>query len=353
MDKLLIGRGGLSALLAFSLPITASLTAAPALAEDMTAQPLPATMAARLGKATMVKIAKAGDRLVAVGDYGVIQISDDSGASWRQVEGVPVSRMLTSVMFINDSTGWAIGYDKTILRTDDAGQTWKLQHFSADPGWPLYDIFFLDDKRGFVVGERGTFMSTQDGGESWAEVETDIAGLGMHLNDIIQLKSGCLFMVGEKGVLATSIDDGKSWNLIQTPYVGSFFGAMPYGETGAIVYGLRGNVYVTESVHSLVFEDLDEWDEYGRETVTDEAALAEMGWTHLKNDQVDSFFGGDQLSNGEAILVGVNGRVMKTNLSRKRMDEIETPLDLQLGDLVVAGGNLVAVGVGGIKRVPY
>lgn len=344
-------RGGRYALPAFFFAalITVSGTG---MAADMTAQPLPAVEADRLYKATMVKIAKAGDRLVSVGDYGVIQVSEDNGASWRQVAS-PVSRMLTDIEFIDDSTGWAIGYDQVIMRTDDGGLTWTLQNFAADPGWPLYDIFFMDEHEGFAIGERGTFLSTVDGGETWNEVDADITGLGMHLNDIIALGSGCLLMVGEKGVIASSVDRGDTWNLLSTPYVGSWFGAMPYGEKGAILYGLRGNVYVTENVHGLVYEDLEEWDEYGRETIEDNAVLAEMGWTRLENDRVDSFFGGHQLDNDEALLVGVNGSIMRTDLSGERLVPVENPEDLQLGDAVLVQDSLVTVGVGGINRIPY
>ena len=346
-----LGRGGRCALPVLFLTAAFALPGG-VVAEsgDMTAQPLPALMAQRLHKATMVGIAEAGDRLVAVGDYGVIQVSDDKGATWRQVPS-PVSRMLNQVMFINANTGWAIGYDQVIMRTDDGGLTWNIQNFAADPGWPLFNIFFLDDKRGFVTGERGTFLSTNDGGKNWTEVETDLTSLGMHLNEIIALNSGCLLMVGEKGVIASSTDEGQSWRLLATPYVGSWFGVKPYGETGAILYGLRGNVYVTDNVYDLVYEDMEEWDEYGRETITDPAELAASGWTRLENKRVDSFFGGDQLESGDVVLVGVNGTIMRSDISGKRMVEISNPEDFQLGDAVLVGGELVVVGVGGIKQV--
>lgn len=341
------------AFLVAALSVPGTLLAEEPVTADMTAQPLPAIMADRLHKATMVDIAQAGDRLVAVGDYGVIQVSEDNGASWSQVAGVPVSRMINRVVFINEKVGYAVGYDQVILRTEDGGLSWTLKNFSADPGWPLFDVFFLDEQRGFVVGERGTFMSTTDGGESWSDMESPLSDLGMHLNDIIKLNSGCLLMVGEKGIIASSTDDGASWRLLQTPYVGSWFGAKPYGEQGAIMYGLRGNVYVIDDVYKLIVEDIDEFDEYGRETVEDNAILAQYGWTRLDNDRVDSFFGGAQLDNEEIVLVGVNGAVMRTDLSAGKMESIENPEGYQLGNALLVGGNLVTVGVGGIKQIPY
>ena len=39
-------------------------------------------------KAPLLAIARAGSRLVAVGDYGVILLSDDAGATWRQAKSV-------------------------------------------------------------------------------------------------------------------------------------------------------------------------------------------------------------------------------------------------------------------------
>mgnify|MGYP003398762965 CR=1 FL=1 len=49
----------------------------------------------------LLDIARAGDRLVAVGERGFTLVSDDAGKSWHAV-GTPVVRALTGVAFSGD-----------------------------------------------------------------------------------------------------------------------------------------------------------------------------------------------------------------------------------------------------------
>ena len=59
---------------------------------------LPAVRSARSLSGLMLDVTRAGERLVAVGAYGNILYSDDSGNSWRQAR-VPVQVSLTAVSF--------------------------------------------------------------------------------------------------------------------------------------------------------------------------------------------------------------------------------------------------------------
>jgi len=78
----------------------ATLVAAAAFATEFLpeAGPLPPTTMQRL---LVVDAARAGNRLVAVGDRGYIVTSDDNGATWKRAK-VPASPLLTSVRFIDD-----------------------------------------------------------------------------------------------------------------------------------------------------------------------------------------------------------------------------------------------------------
>lgn len=86
----------------------------------------PALHSARAATSSMLAIALAGRRIVAVGERGIIVYSDDGGAHWRQAV-VPVSVSLAGVRFLNGQDGWAVGHSGVILRTVDGGQTWSRQ----------------------------------------------------------------------------------------------------------------------------------------------------------------------------------------------------------------------------------
>ena len=49
-------------------------------------------------RAMLMGIARAGNRLVAVGEHGVVALSDDNGLSWRHAAEVPVDARLLAAL---------------------------------------------------------------------------------------------------------------------------------------------------------------------------------------------------------------------------------------------------------------
>jgi photosystem II stability/assembly factor-like uncharacterized protein len=246
-------------------------------------QPRPAEIAPRAASSLLLAIAQASGRLVAVGDRGVILLSDD-GAKWEQVAS-PVHATLTAVSFADAQHGWAVGHDAAILHTADGGKTWALQHFAPAESKPLLSVLALDAQRAYATGAYGLFLGTTDGGASWAPVDAPaLVEEGLHLNALIRLNNGALFLAGETGMVAVSAD-GVQWHRLKIPYEGSLFGALARGEKGALVFGLRGNVYASDDVHS-------------------------NQWTKVDTKTVQSMFGGALLPSGEAALVGADGEIL-------------------------------------------
>ena len=83
----------------------------------------------------LLDIARAGDRLVAVGERGHVLLSDDDGETWKQVQ-VPTRTMLTAVHFLDDKLGFAVGHDAVILRTEDGGSIWQRVHYAPQEERP-------------------------------------------------------------------------------------------------------------------------------------------------------------------------------------------------------------------------
>src|SRR6478672_3584635 len=76
--------------------------------------PRPALAAATLQRLLLLDAARAGTRLVAVGDRGAILLSDDEGHAWRAAQ-VPAAPLLTAVAFAGEGVGLAVGHDSVIL----------------------------------------------------------------------------------------------------------------------------------------------------------------------------------------------------------------------------------------------
>lgn len=322
-----------------------SAVTAPA-AADWTAKPVAALTAPVGARTRLLSLAEAGPRLVAVGQQGLIMVSDD-GREWRQVSS-PVAQMLTRVRFADERNGWAVGYDAAILKTGDGGQTWAVQHLDAAMR-PLYDIVFLDADNGIAVGGYGTYLSTADGGKTWAPQETPIAALGLHINSLQRLADGSLFLAGEKGLMAHSTDGGANWKMLKSPYAGSLFGFLPLGGNRVLAYGMRGNVYLSENISLCPAQDPATFDQYAVETVSDPLQIAALGWKRLENPSKESLFGAVAQKDGEVLLVGINGTALQTRLATGQLTSLKLKAEETLVDVRNHKGRLIGVGKRGAQ----
>ena len=191
----------------------------------------------------LLDVARAGSRLVAVGDRGHVLLSDDEGHAWRQVL-VPTRAMLTGVSFGDDKHGWAVGHDGVILATTDGGQTWSRQAPGQDLETVFLDVFFSDPLHGLAVGAYGKCLLTMDGGKSWqpaAPIPDEV-----HVNQIAPTSDDTVYLAGETGTLLISADARTPWRKLAVPYEGSLFGVLPLGGKALLTYGLRGHVFASD-----------------------------------------------------------------------------------------------------------
>ena len=243
-----------------ALGLSAALAAPSGFVLAQDAEPVikPAVMSEKATEVLLLDIARAGERLVAVGSRGHIVYSDDQGETWNQAP-VPTRQMLTSVYFADEQHGWAVGHDSLILHSSDAGQTWTMQY--RDPALeeevqeggllerPLMDVWFRDNQTGFAIGAYGIYLRTDDGGETWEDLTDEIDNPdGFHYNAITEIANTGLFMVGEMGTMYRSADYGDTWEAFdpyeEVPYDGSLFGVSGTGEQGVVLaWGLRGNMF--------------------------------------------------------------------------------------------------------------
>jgi photosystem II stability/assembly factor-like uncharacterized protein len=262
VDKAL-ARLATSLALALALPPSAA-------GDEAVSAPVQAAEPARLAAhGLLIAIASAGERLVAVGDRGMIVRSDDRGASWTQAEYVPTQALLTGVCFLDAQHGVAVGHDEVILATTDGGLHWQRTHDAPEAQRPLLDVWCGRGGQVIAVGAYSAYLTSSDGGTSWREVKfkpivpaaprgararapappadaeavEEGAGGGYHLNRIVGGPGGRLYIAAEAGHLYASGDDGASWRTLASPYEGSFFGVLPLTGDALLAFGLRGHLY--------------------------------------------------------------------------------------------------------------
>ncbi|WP_231973225.1 WD40/YVTN/BNR-like repeat-containing protein [Variovorax sp. HW608] len=230
----------------------------------------PALMVRQPSGVVLLAAAQAGSRLIAVGERGVIAVSDDGAGTWHQAR-VPVSVTLTMVRFADERHGVAVGHGGTVLTTEDAGDHWTLrldgrrvaelalqaakasddaarikdaEQLVADgPDKPFTDVLLFDPRRILVVGAYGLAFYSEDGGANWQPWMNRIDNpRGRHLY-ALRRSGSALLIAGEQGLLLRSDDGGGSFRRLESPYSGSFFTAEMPSPNEIIVAGLRGNVW--------------------------------------------------------------------------------------------------------------
>jgi photosystem II stability/assembly factor-like uncharacterized protein len=332
------------ALAAFALAV-----APQALPQDVATDPAarPSIIAPLAVKSLLLDLARAGPRVVAVGERGHVLHSADAGKTWTQVQ-VPASANLTAVYFADAKNGWAVGHAQTILRTRDGGDTWELSHFEPEDAEPLLDVSFGDGLRGLAVGAYGVIFSTADGGGVWSHVpfeplplpgaakvepaaddmEADVdLGFEFHLNALARGPGQRLYLGAEAGRLFRSDDDGASWRELPSPYDGSFHGILPLDGDALLAFGLRGNLFRSE-------DGGENWSAI--ETGT--SALLDSGTRVDERTIVIAGMAGVMLVSRD----GGRSFVLTQQDDRKAISSV-----LPSGD-----GALIVAGEGGVRRLP-
>jgi photosystem II stability/assembly factor-like uncharacterized protein len=349
---------------------------------------LPAVQSEAASRALLLDVVARGDKsFAAVGQYGVIIISDENGANWKQA-AVPVSVALTGVHFPTADSGWAVGHDGLILHTSDGGVSWEKQldghqlneqimsvaeriveqvraeletvqadetadeyaiedaefmleeaefmlegamdDTEAGPVRPLLDVWFRNEQEGFVTGSYGMLLHTTDGGQNWKLVSDRMDNPeAFHLNQIVSAPDGNLYIAGESGYLYRSADGGQNWDTLEPGYDGSFYGivVVPNGSDDyeLLAYGLRGNLF--------------------RSTDRGET------WESIDSGTSVTLMNGAYLGDGSVFLVGHGGTILTRPAGQQSFTQAQNP-DRRpiLGLEQLGNGNVLLVGLGGIRK---
>jgi len=228
-------------------------------AQEGGASPLPITAAHAWVNPTysmLLDAARAGSRIVAVGEHGIIVLSDDAGKTFRQASAVPASATLSAVYFSDAEHGWAVGQWGVILASIDGGEHWTLQRSDTSIDQPLFSVYFKDAQHGWAVGLWSLMLATQDGGRSWSPVTLPAPPGGgkadRNLYKIFANHEGHVFVVAEQGTVLRSRDQGASWEYRSTGNKGSLWAGTVAADDTLLVGGLLGHLYLSH-------DDGDTW----------------------------------------------------------------------------------------------
>jgi photosystem II stability/assembly factor-like uncharacterized protein len=337
-------------------PLFALLAAVAIAASAADVMERPARESALAGQRLITGLARAGERVVAVGQRGHVLSSDDGGLHWKQA-AVPVSSDLTAVQFPDPRTGYAVGHDGVVIATRDAGVTWtklldgreanrlvleqltrKVEAGGSDtdrklldearrnvelgPDKPLLDVWFANASEGFAVGAYNLILRTTDSGKTWQSWfdRTDNPKL-LNLYAIRPVGEA-LYIAGEGGLLLRLDRGGDRFKAIPTPYKGSFFGVLGT-ERGVLAFGMRGNAFLS----------------------IDEGAH----WRTVDTGLAASIVAGALTPDGRIVLVDQSGGVAASRDGGSEFKPVATGLRKPLAAVTVSAAGLVLGGPRGLR----
>ena len=332
-------------------------------------------------RSLLLDITLAAERIVVAGERGHILYSDDNGSTWQQAN-VPTTQMLTGIHFVDAQRGWAAGHDGLILASSDGGENWRIQRDGiaaqhqanlelrerslqkieqlqqqletsdeealadleleledavmdledADLALeelvftsPFMDIWFQDSNRGWAVGAFGTLVTTTDGGQHWNSEQQLVDNPDeFHLNTITGDGKGRVFIAGEGGVMFRSLDSGVTWETIAPFYDGSWFGTVYDAQQDVLLaFGLRGNLFRST--------------DFG------------VNWDPILNDNHITLAGGTSGPEGEIVLAGGVGTVLRSSDGGESFQRTMIEDRLSLSSGMSRKGQLILIGQGGAK----
>ncbi len=115
-----------------------------------------------------VAITHDGDTVVAVGEAGTVLLSHDAGTRFTALAPLTPLDLYALHLGSDGETIVAVGEAGVVLRIDDGGA--HLQQ-TLDDDAALYDLHLRADGQGQAVGSAGAVLRTSDAGNSWRRVQ--------------------------------------------------------------------------------------------------------------------------------------------------------------------------------------
>jgi photosystem II stability/assembly factor-like uncharacterized protein len=183
----------------------------------------------------------------ASGSNGVILRSLDAGKTWRRLHVADGDALdFRGIVAFNATTAYTMssgeGEKSRIYKTIDGGKTWKLQYTDKHKEFFLDSIACLSNTYCFALGDPidGKFLllNTTDG-EHWSPLSTDKMPAALPSEGAFAASNTCLLLSGDEIFFGTggpaarvfhSTDSGRTWTVAETP--------LAHGNASSGIYSL-------------------------------------------------------------------------------------------------------------------
>ncbi len=194
----------------------------------------------------LLDVTLAGNRIIAVGQMGLVMVRDESGA-WTE-RRVGVEERLLSIDAHEDGLAVAVGGFGEVWISTDGGASWAAPDvaFSSfvEEGYDphLYAVEITAAGRIIVAGEFGLVVVSDDRGSSWRLVrQGDESISAVHVRT-----DGNGYAVGQNGIVLKTKDSGDHWERVDPGLGGNLLGVSSSPDGLVIVPGMRNMLVSTD-----------------------------------------------------------------------------------------------------------
>jgi photosystem II stability/assembly factor-like uncharacterized protein len=180
---------------------------------------------------------------------------------WQQLNS-GTNSYLFDLHFLSETTGWVVGYNGTILKTSNGGNTWIQQNSGTTAN--LRSVFFLNEQLGWVGGISGLLLKTTDGGSSWQQSQMgygteDVYEISFIDENIGQAVVGRVSPYYYSYILKTT-NGGLSWQLRYESDYEAYLDLFVSGNYGWVVgTGEIARTTNTGEIWNYVYSPTNQW----------------------------------------------------------------------------------------------
>ena len=166
-------------------------------------------LSANLSLASVTALCYTGGWLVAGGPDGIAR-SADGGSRWENAEidgsSAPIASLVTAPDFSHEPVLLAATIGGGVLRSENAGRTWKYVNFGLQ-NFDVFGISWRTDDVVLAATADGIYRSN-NGGRAWRAAR---GTEGFGFTAVIFLSNGNALAAIDTGGLIRSVDGGSSW----------------------------------------------------------------------------------------------------------------------------------------------
>jgi photosystem II stability/assembly factor-like uncharacterized protein len=179
---------------------------------------------------------------IAVGEFGVIRITTDSGKTWSS-SLLPIQEKIISVSCYDSLIAALVTETGKVWRSTDVGKTWA--QVQLPNGVIYHKIKFLNGGAGFLLGNNGYLLKSTDKGVHWNVM---ITGNHNNFNDIAYYKDNTYLLIGDNATLLKTTNGGQNWQAIITGYNNKFLNIQVVNDT--VIGIMADSLYVITTTNS-------------------------------------------------------------------------------------------------------